>query len=314
MTAKKKIAPKEGNTLLKKLKSVCEKCSPASIQVYLRNIKRLYKLISEDSVPLTGSWLKKTKLFEEYKKLPLKTRRHLSTSAVKACRMYKISADKWSVNMYKDANLYERNRSKNKKSATETEKWPKKGFKSVKKAATEMMKRVRFLLQKEPNMSTLYKYQMALVLRLFTELPVRNTFATLRLSKGNHNHIDIPKKGVAQFVFNEHKASKKIGPKTLSLSRGATTFLKKFLKYRAQVVDNDFLLNNMKKGKMSRAALGKALHSTTGKLLGKKFGSRLIRVLAATAHKKELEVVQELGRKMLHSSGSKQTAQYSRKD
>ena len=41
---------------LAKLKSKCKRCSPASIQVYFRNVKRLHKLISdEDNIPATGA-------------------------------------------------------------------------------------------------------------------------------------------------------------------------------------------------------------------------------------------------------------------
>ena len=304
--------------LFKKLKKVCKKCTEASMKVYMRNIKRLWKLVhdGDSPVPLTGSWMRQKKLLEAVRNKPLNLRRHLSISAVKACKMYGVSSDKWSVQMYKDANLYERERSKNKKTPVESEKWPKKGYKSVKEASTEMMKRVRVLMRSgKPSMSTLYKYQMALVLRLYSEIPFRNLWGTFSLKKGeNNNYIENPKKGNISFVVRQHKSAKSIGPKTVHLSRGASMFLRKFLQYRAQVVDNDHLLNTMKQAKMTRATLGKALHRTTGEILGKKFGSRLIRVLAATASRKELEKVQELGHKMLHSGGSKQTAQYSRKD
>ena len=314
MTQPKVNKPQDMSKLMKKLKSVCPKCSNASIKVYLRNIKRLWKLVdSEGDVPLTGVWLSKPKLFEEYKKKPLKIRRHLSTAAVKASQAFKVNGDKWSVQMYKDSNSYERKRNKNLKTETETKQWPKKGFKSVAVASKEMMKRVRILLKDPPTMKVLYKYQMALVLRLFQDIPFRNTFATLRLSKGDHNYVEIPKKDPIQFVIKKHKAAKHIGPRTIKLKRGASIFLKKFLKYRKEVVDNDFLLNTMKEAQMSRATMSKALHRVTKELLGKSFGSRLIRVLAATSKRKEIELVQELGHSMLHGN-SKQTAQYSRKD
>ena len=64
---------------------------------------------------------------------------------------------------------------------------------------------------------------------------------------------------------------------------------------------------------MSKGAMGKAVHRVTKELLGKAFGSRLIRVLAATELKPEIDKVAELGHKMLHSKGSKQTKQYTRK-
>ena len=39
---------KEKGSFLEKLKSKCKRCSPASIQVYYRNVKRLHKLISDE--------------------------------------------------------------------------------------------------------------------------------------------------------------------------------------------------------------------------------------------------------------------------
>ena len=283
----------------------------------MRNILRLWRLLDKDGpIPLSGDWLKKPALLEKLKATPLKTRRHLSVSLVKAGQAYNSSKElqeRFSAQMYKDANAYQVERKKNKKSPTEEKKWPKHGIKSVKIAARDLMKRVR-LLGPEPSMKTLYRYQMALLLRLYSEIPFRNTFATFDLKKKeNNNYVDIPKRGKIQLIVRKHKAADKIGPKTVSLSRGAAMFLRKFLKYRATVVDNDFLLNTMKKTKMTRSALGKALHRVTGEMLGKKFGSRLIRVLAATAERSTLLKAQELSNKMLHAEGSKQTLEYSRK-
>ena len=313
--AKEDTTPKEAQ-FDKKLKKVCSKCSAASIKVYKRNITRLWRLVDDDApLPLTGSWLKKPKLLAEYKKLPLKSRRHISTAAVKAAQMYKVTTDRWSVQMYKDAALYQRGRDKNTKTPVEKKKWPTGGFKAVKKAASQMWQRVKVLLKGEPTMKALYRYQMFILLKLFSELPFRNTFATFELNKqGNNNYIEQPKRGNIRLVVRQHKAVKTVGPRTVTLSRAASMALRKFLKFREKVVDNKWLFNTMTKGKMSRATLGKALHRVTKELLGSSFGSRLIRVLAATAARKEIEKVQELGYAMLHSGGSKQTAQYSRKD
>jgi hypothetical protein len=89
--------------------------------------------------------------------------------------------------------------------------------------------------------------------------------------------------------------------------------LRKFLKYREKVVDHKFFLSSKSGGKLSRAALGKALMRVTKELTGKSFASRLIRVLAATAQKKEIDAVAELSNKLLHSTSGKQTREYVRK-
>ena len=66
---------------------------------------------------------------------------------------------------------------------------------------------------------------------------------------------------------------------------------------------------------MTRSALGKALVRYTKSLTGKKgFGSRLIRILAATDKKDEIQAVAELSNKLLHSTSGKETKQYVRKD
>ena len=306
---------KTPENFIKKLKSVCTNCTTASMMVYFRNIRRLYRLIEpEKDIPLTGNWLGKKELIEKYKKQPLNVRRHLATAAVKASKAYKRNSDKWEVLMYKAASQYERQRGKNKRTEKEKAAWPKGGLKAVKKASTEMWKRVKLLLSKEPNLKTLYKYQMFLVLKLFSEIPFRNLFASFSLKKSDGNYIERPKKGNFKFIVQQHKASKKIGTREVGLSRASTMAMRRFLKYRAQVseVKHDFLLSNKTGGKMSKGAMGKAVHRVTKELLGKAFGSRLIRVLAATELKPEIDKVAELGHKMLHSAGSKQTKQYTR--
>ena len=285
--------------------------------VYFRNARRLYRLIDEDGdIPNTGDWLGKKSLIEKYKKLPLHIRRHLSVAAVKSSKAYKRNTDAWSVKMYKDANAYERQRSKNKRSEKETKAWPKGGFKAVKKAAAEQWKRVKVLLQRDtkPNLATLYKYQLFIILKLFSEVPFRNLFPTFSLKKSDGNYIARPKKGNWSFVVNKHKTSKTQGPKEVKLSRANTMALRKFVAYKNTVpeVEHDFLLSNKSGSKMSKATMGKAVHRVTKELLGEGFGSRLIRVLASTELKPEIDKVEALRKKMLHAPGSKQTKEYTR--
>ena len=311
----KTTSPKE--TFLSKLKGVCENCTKQTVLVYFRNVRRLYRLVESDKdkeVPLSGDWLGKKELFEKYAKQPLKVRRHLSSAAVKASKAYKKNSEKWEVKMYKDASLYERQRSKNKRSDKEKEAWPKGGMASIRRASREQWKRVKVLLHEEPNLKVLYKYQMFLALKLFADTPFRNLFPSFSLKKNDGNYIERPKKGNFTFVVQKHKASKKLGTREVPLNRASTMAVRKFLKYREQVpeVKHDFLLSSKTGGKMSKGAFGKALHRVTRELLGKSFGSRLIRVLAATDMKEEIDKVALLGSKMLHSAGTKQTKAYTR--
>ena len=298
---------------LQKLKLKCKHCTEASIKVYFRNIKRLAKLADLDEIPLNTKWL--DKVFDKYKKLPLKVRRHLSIAAIKVFQVFDKDSDKWRAAMLSDANKHQAERSKNKKSPKEEKIWPKNGIKDVRKASREILKRIRPKLKDEPSKALLYKYQFGLVLRMFTEAPLRNDFSTLKIKKSDSgNYIDIQKSGLAKLIIRKHKSSKQIGERTIKLSRGLTTAIRKFLKYRSQVVDHDYLLSTKAGNKLSKPALGKGLHRFTKEILGKSFGSRLIRILAATDKKDILEQAAELTNNMLHKEGGKQTKQYVRKD
>jgi hypothetical protein len=313
MTTKKTSSgAKVGKTFLGKLKKNCTRCTPQTIKVYIRNIKRMHALISdEEGIPETGGWLNSTKLFEKFKKLPLNQRRPLSVAAVKAGKTYKTNLQKWETLMYKAQSEYNSQRNKNLKSETEKKKWPKGGFTSIKKAALEQKRRLRHILKSEPTLKGMYKYQFFIVLKLFTELPFRNTFADLEVEKGTGNYLDIPKKGSIKIILTKYKNVKQLGPKEFTLNRSNTTQLRKFLKYREGLVDHKFLLSTKNGKRMTKSAMGKGLHKVTMDLLGKSFGSRIIRVLAATESKADIDKITDLSNKMLHTTA--QTKQYTRK-
>ena len=65
---------------------------------------------------------------------------------------------------------------------------------------------------------------------------------------------------------------------------------RKFLKYRDGLVDHQFVLSSKKGEPLTKSALGKALHRVTKDILGKAFGSRIIRILAAQSHRQHLAV------------------------
>ena len=222
----------------------------------------------------------------------------------------------WFQRMVADTEAYEKNRAKNKKSPTEKENWPKGGWHAIRKAANDFIKRNRFAIHNgDPSLKKLYLYQTYIVLRLFSEIPFRNGFADFHLTDvSGKNYVSVPKKGSIQFVVREHKNVKSMGEKKIKVSRGGTTQLRKFLKFRAEVVDNknDHFLNTLKGTKMTRSALGKMLQRTLRKLLNKNIGSRLIRVLAATENRDSIEKVSKLSDSLLHTT--KQSKEYVRKD
>ena len=157
---------------------------------------------------------------------------------------------------------------------------------------------------------------MYIALKLYSEIPLRNTLASIQITKNeNDNYLDMPKKGSAKVVIRKHKTSKKIGEKIIPLSRGLTTAIRKFLKYRGQLeLEHDYLLSNKSGAKMSKPAFGKALQRVTGQILGKKIGSRLIRILAATDKADVLKEAAELSNKLMHSESGAQTKLYVRKN
>ena len=142
---------------------------------------------------------------------------------------------------------------------------------------------------------------------------MRNTFADFFISdvKGK-NFVDVPKKGSITLVVRDYKSAKQLGEKKVKLSRGLTTQVRKFLKFRESVVNNNYFLNTLKGTKMTRSTLGKMLQRNTKKILNKPIGSRIIRLLAATNARASIEKVAELSNKLLHTTA--QTKQYVRKD
>ncbi len=303
----------EDDTFYKMLKKQCSKCTKKTLQTYHQSIRRLYKLNNEGSIPTTAKWLKSEKLFEKYKKIPVNIRRHLSTGAQKAVQAYKLEEyTKWYTAMLEDQQLYQTQREKGEKSETEKKLWLKGGVKDIKKASNEVKRRLRHELTQDPNLNTLYRYQFYLILKLFAELPVRNTFASLKVSGTKGNHIVQPRKGNIKFVFTEFKNSDKLGPRTLELSRAATMALRKFLAYRKGLVEHDFLLSTKRGEPLSKSAMGKALHVVTKEILGKSVGSRLFRVIHATEQRDVITAASELSKKMLHSE--RRTADYVRND
>ena len=306
-----KVVPKISKTFEKKLRNKCKNCTEGSIKVYLASIKRLHRLVGEGDIPSTGSWLNNKELMKKYEALPLSKRRHLSLAGVKAQQAYGGKDDKWSVKMFRDQSEYTAKRNKNERSESETKAWPKHGFGAIKRAAREQRKRITHMLKKEPALKNMYPYQIYVLFKLYSEIPFRNTFADLSLKDKTKNYVEVPKKGSIKFQMKHYKNAKQLGETEITLSRGATTALRKFLKFREGLVDHDWLFSGKSGKKLSRPALGKLLHRATGALLGKKFGSRLIRVLAATESRKDIEKVAELSKKMLHTTD--QTRQYTRK-
>ena len=300
---------------LKLLKAVCTKCKKSSLLVYHQNIKRLYRLIKPDAteVPTTKTWLNSDALWKKYKAKPVNIRRHLALAGVKASQAFKMKPEnKWFADMIKTQSEYQKQRDKNEPSEKEKKLIPKNGLKAIKKAAVELKKRIKFVLQKEPTKSGLYQYQWYIALKLYSEIPFRNTYANINITGTKGNHLVRPKKGTYTFVMTDYKNSDRLGPREVKISRAGTMAVKKYLAYRDKVGLKHNKLFSTKTGEaMSKATFGKGLQATTSKMLGKAIGSRIIRILHASDKKEIIQEAAELTNKLLHTA--KQTKQYVRK-
>ena len=305
---------------MKTLKEVCTKCSPATLKVYATTIRRLYKIFSGeavksmDDIPKTKAWLMSEKLEKKYKEFPVNVRRHLSSSAFIATRLYGVKEDnKWNTHMIQDAQKYEAQRAKNKKSAYEEANMPKNGLKDIQKAFKTYKTQINRIFSQKPSLSNLYKYQLYIALKLMsTNTPFRNDLPTINIEHEKGNYL-VKNKNTYKIVMTKFKNSDKVGPKEIELNRANSMEMKKFLKYRDDVVDHDFLFS-LKSGKpMTKSAFSQALLKLTENLLGKKVGSRLIRVMFASHNSELLEKADAVSNKMLHSKTGLQTRKYVRK-
>jgi hypothetical protein len=216
--------------------------------------------------------------------------------------------------MIQDAQKYEASRDRNKKSSYEEKHLPKNGLKEVQKAFKTYKTQINSIFQKPPSLQNLYKYQLYIALKLMsTNTPFRNDLPTINVEKEKDNYL-VKSKNTYKIVMTKFKNSDKVGPKEVKLDRANSMEMKKFLKYRDAVVDHDFLFS-LKSGKpMNKSAFSQALIKLTENLLGKRVGSRLIRVLFASDNKAALQKADDVSNKMLHSKTGLQTRKYVRKD
>ena len=258
-----------------------------------------------------GKWLKTEKLFKKYSAIPLNVRRALSVAAVKASQSYSLDLEKWGDAMREDVIKYKKSRSEQKISKVEKQKWPKGGYPVLKKISTELKRTIRRDIAGEPTLKGLYIYSQYIVIRFYSEVAFRSDLPSIVL-KGSGN-VMRKKNGVYEIRMTDFKASDKIGPITVKLTRALTRVLDKYLKYRNKLdLKHEYLIVNSQGGKMSKKAMSIILNRITKRFTGKSFGTRLIRVLKVTHEKEALDKVKKLANDMLHSLETSQT--YVRKD
>ena len=279
-------------------------------------MRRLYHLLErkeKTDFPSKKSDLTDAKLKAKYEKEPLNKRRHLSTGAQMFFKSFGDENAYWQTQMMKDSTAYQEERSKNKMSSKEKNKWIDDALKKLKKASTEMMRGITHKLKKEGTLANLWLYTQYFVARFYSEITLRNELATVQLeSVKKNNYLKKTKGSKYTLIMRDFKASDRIGERKIELSAALSKVVTKYLKYRKKLnLKHNNLLSNSQGRPLTKSGLGKALRAITKDRLNKEVGTRMLRVFNATSHRKLLEAADKLSNEMLHST--KQTRDYVRK-
>ena len=319
-TKKKKVISKTLNPtdLHKKVKTVCIDCTESTIKTYINNIKRLSRLSGyENGVPTSSAWLKQKKLLKTFDKQSLAARRVLSVAAVKMSQGYGLDKPiEWTERLKKAADEYDTEREKRKKTDREKENWPKDGYNAIKRAANEYKTKVsKFFRMKKPTPFQLYDIQKYVILKLYSEHALRLDWADVFLGKqksdSKNSLYKHPRKGWT-LIMRKYKTSKFMGEQEIKISRPASLVLSMFVPKVKETTSHGYLLSNKGGSKMSRSNLSKVLIRLTQKLLKKRIGAQIVRVLKATKYRKSAETNAALSKEMLHNK--EQHLLYAKKD
>lgn len=306
----------ERNQVLKKMTKVCGNCTKSTIDVYVRNLFRLAKFAGKNGVPKDAKWLASKALLTKVSKEPLNVRRLLTVAGVKAMKMYDMdTSGEWGPLMAKATEEYEKQRDERRKTKREKERWPTKGYDSLKDVAKTLKKQnTNLLSKKELSNKELYKLQKYVIIALYSEHALRLDWADVRLGKTNDKDKNFlhkfPRRGWV-LTMRKYKTSKTMGEVELKLSRPTSLVLSMFVPKVKENTDHGYLLSNQQGKKLSRSGLSKVLIRLTSKHLGAKIGSQIIRVLKATKFRKDTEKSEALAKELMHSS--KQQLQYAKK-
>ena len=304
--------------LHKKVKAVCIDCTESTIKTYINNIRRLSKLSGyENGVPSSSAWLKQKKILKIFDKQSLAARRVLSVAAVKMSQAYGLDKPtEWTERLKKAAEEYDTEREKRKKTDREKENWPKDGYNAIKRAANEYKTKVsKFFRMKKPTPFQLYDIQKYVILKLYSEHALRLDWADVFLGKqkseSKNSLYKHPRKGWT-LIMRKYKTSKFMGEQEIKISRPASLVLSMFVPKVKETTTHGYLLSNKGGTKMSRSNLSKVLIRLTQKLLNKRIGAQIVRVLKATKYRKSAETNAALSKEMLHNK--EQHLLYAKKD
>ena len=296
-----------------------KKLSDASIEVYLRNLKKL-----NDNKPLedasfkflenSESIIKKLDSFKET------TKRNYLISIVSILSLYqsneKIKAlhDTYhALMMTKKAEIQEV-QSTGSKSDTQAQNWV--DWDSVKEQHKLLGEKVEAFYKKKTippeDFLTLTAY---MILSLYVLIPPRRNkdFCLMRVvdnfvpdeTTNNFNYYDINKK---KFIFNNYKTSKKYGRYDIQIPRPLQLVINKYLKHRAYKFPLDDNHNKPFLIKPDGKALDKSndITKTLNKVFGKAIGSSMLRHIFLTDKYSTVFKTAKIDAEMMAHSGTEQ--------
>ena len=303
--------------LQKRVEGVCDHCTASTVNTYKNNMRRLSKIAGYEGVPSSGKWLHRKKLLKTFDKMSLSARRVLSVAAVKLSQMYdQTKPIEWTERLSKAASEYDSEREKRKKTDREKENWPKDGYDAISRAANKLKPSVsKYFGKKDPSAFELYEIQKYVILKLYSEHALRLDWADVFLGKKDSDQKNYiyrhPRKGWT-LIMRKYKTSKFLGEQEIKISRPASLVLSMFIPKVKSTTTHGYLLSNKQGSKMTRSNLSKILIRLTEKLLNKRIGSQIVRVLKATKHRKAAEDNAALSKEMMH--GKEQHLLYAKKD
>ena len=303
----------------KKMEAVCERCSASTITTYIHNVFRLARVYDSkvtDTLPKGGAkWINSKELFKKVKAMKLGPRRLLSLAAVKALHALGAPKEgKWTDMMKGSSEEYDKVREKRMKTPREQERWPKKGYDSLRLAADKLRTETQDLQKNVKNLSQLYKLQRYVIIRLYSQHALRLDWADVKLGKPTSEQVNFlykdSRKGW-QLIMRKYKTAKVMGQQNIKLSRAASLVLTMFVPFVKDKTSHGYLLSTKNGKKLSRKGLSNLLSRTTEKYIGKRLSAQLIRVLKATKFRKQTEEADEMAKEFLHSKD--QHLKYSKK-
>ena len=297
-----------------KLRETKKNLKSSSQDTYFRNIKRLRKVKHALPIPVTDhKWLIEKGLFAWYDNQPLSVRRHMSTAANIALKIYGKDDAQWRKRQVKSMEEFDEDRRKRLLTDKQKANIPAKGFDSLKRVVTQMKKELKHVMNNVTTLKDLLRFQELVILSLYYDWPLRLDYATLRTTKGSWNSIyKNGKKPRGWHIFlSDFKTAKSLGTKTFKLNLQNQRLLNKFIPAVHKLTTHGFLLSNRKGEKMSKQVLSKTLMRVTGARIGKRFSTQLLRILYAMRNRDTIESAKEVSDKLMHSQ--EQILQYAKK-